>query len=162
MRAVILSDSHGMGYGLVQMLQRIWAMNPGKIDAYIHCGDGVSDVLRVTDVIHDRDPKAEIHFVRGNCDWLNEDDAGVEEIFRFGGANVLLCHGHLYQVKRTLTWLDEEARSKECSVVLYGHTHEPNVEPRSALLVNPGSAQDGCFAILDAAGGKVDARLYRV
>ena len=162
MRAIVVSDTHGMGSGLRMMLERIWAMHPGKIDAYIHCGDGVSDFLRTIDVMKDHDPAAELHYVRGNCDWLDEDQAPVQENFRFGGANVLLCHGHLYSVKRTLTWLDDEAAGTGCTLVLYGHTHEPNVEPRRTLLVNPGCAQDGCFAILDVTGGKANATLYKV
>lgn len=162
MRAIVLSDSHGMGSGLLRLLERIWAMHPGKIDAYLHCGDGVTDFFRATDAMKAHDPAAELHVVRGNCDWGMEDEAEAEEIFRFGGAGVLLCHGHYYSVKNTLAWLDEAAYGKGCAVAVYGHTHEPNVEPRSTLLVNPGSAADGCFAILDISGGKAKATLYKV
>lgn len=162
MRAIVMSDTHGMGYGLVQLLQRVWAMHPGRIDAYIHCGDGVKDFLRAIDVMKDHDPAAELHYVRGNCDWLDEDEAPVREIFRFGGASVMLCHGHLQSVKRTLMWVDEESRGEGCTVTLYGHTHQPNVEPRSTLLVNPGSTAEGCFALLDIEKGAANARLYRL
>lgn len=163
MRAIVMSDTHGMGSGLRLMLERIWAMHPGKIDAYIHCGDGVNDFFRTTDVMKAHDPAAELHVVRGNCDWMtDEDDAPIEELFRFGGANVMMTHGHRYSVKNTLNWVDEASDAHGCTVTLYGHTHDPNVEPRRTLLVNPGSAADGCFAILDITGGKANARLYKV
>lgn len=163
MRAIILSDSHGMGYSMRPMLEQIWAMHPGKVDAYIHCGDGADDFYRHTDLMKAHDPAAELHVVRGNCDWLvTNEDLPTEEVFRFGGAGFLLCHGHRYSVKNTLEWLDEAAYGRGCAAAIYGHTHEPNVEARRTLLINPGSAANGCFAILEASGGKVNATLYKV
>ena len=163
MRAIVISDTHGMGSGLRLMLDRIWAMQPGRIDAYIHCGDGVTDFFQTTDYMKAHDPASELHVVRGNCDWLaDEDDAPIEEVFRFGGAGVMLCHGHRYSVKNSREWVDEAGYGRGCAVTLYGHTHTPDVDPRRTLLVNPGSAADGCFAILDISGGKANARLYKV
>lgn len=160
MRALVLSDSHEIGSGLLRMLEKIWAAHPGAFDAYVHCGDGVEDFLQAKHAIALHDPKAACYAVRGNCDWANASVEDTELTFRLGGALAFVCHGHHYRVKQGLDWVDETAAGKGCAITLYGHTHEPNVESMRTLLVNPGSAREGKYAILSVENGQTTASLY--
>lgn len=147
MRAVILSDSHGDDSGLRYVLEQVWKQS-GPVDAYFHLGDGARDFERAEGFIRGHDPRAQVICVKGNCDFGDPDTPLVVET-RLGGANVLLTHGHAFHVKQTLAYLDDAARDRGCTIALYGHTHVPNFEMRSALLLNPGSVQDYRAALLD-------------
>lgn len=150
MRAVILSDSHGEEYGLRWLLGEIWQTS-GPVDAYIHLGDGTEDFRRLEAFLRAHDPQAQMYAVRGNCDFL-QSGAPDEQVIRLGGGRVLLTHGHLFRAKQTYDWLESAAVDRGCGAVLFGHTHEPYIDMRRVLLLNPGSAANGRAAILDADG----------
>lgn len=152
MRALVLSDSHGEESTLRWMLEQAWK-TVGPVDAYIHCGDGAADFARLENFIRARDEHAAMVGVRGNCDFMAHDLTDVK-ILGLGGANILVTHGHLYGVKSSFARLDDAAKEHGCSIALFGHTHKPCVEPRWALLVNPGSAADGRMALLEINDGK--------
>ena len=76
-----------------------------------------------------------VYAVRGNCDYRS--DAPLERQVDLGGKRFLLLHGHQYYAMSSLLYRAEEAHA---DMVLYGHTHMPDLSadgPR--LLLNPGS-----------------------
>jgi putative phosphoesterase len=96
--------------------------------------------------------------------------------FELGGKRVRLVHGsprkvneYLFEDKPARTF-ERIARSAECDVLLFGHTHKPWIhEYGGVLFVNCGSVgkpkdadRRGGFAVLEDAGGIVDARIERV
>jgi putative phosphoesterase len=96
--------------------------------------------------------------------------------FELGGKRVRLVHGsprkvneYLFEDKPAHTF-ERIARSAECDVLVFGHTHKPWIhEYGGVLFVNCGSVgkpkdadRRGGFAVLEDAGGIVDARIERV
>ena len=161
MRALVMSDSHGMGEDLKWTIADAWQQaGPQPIDWYIHCGDGCEDLERVKDVIAARDPRACFCAVRGNCDFGTNVPASAE--ITVGGLRVFVTHGHYYHVKSGLMNLNYAAEERGCDIVLYGHTHVPDMEMGQALLVNPGAAMDGRMALLEVTDGKPRVRLLRL
>ena len=142
----VFSDSHGDRLGLRQLLETAWTRY-GTADYYLHCGDGARDMDSVAPLIYDRNPDAEIVQVRGNCDFYG--DYPDEETVTVQGCRIFMTHGHHYSVKSSLYLLDDAARERHCSIALFGHTHDPLMEMRSALLLNPGSAQNGRMLALE-------------
>ncbi len=62
----------------------------------------------------------------------------------------LLTHANRYRRRRSLFRLSLRAREAGASLALFGHTHEPTVEwEGGVLLVNPGSLQNGRYAIIE-------------
>lgn len=155
-RAIVLSDSHGDESGLRWLLEQCWRY-VGPVDAYFHCGDGARDFQRLERFIRARDEQALLLGVKGNCDYF--DDVPETRVVPLGSARLLLTHGHRFQVKRTYAALDIEAAQNGCQGALFGHTHQPLVEQRQTLLVNPGSAADGHLAVLTEADGHLTAEI---
>lgn len=145
-RMAVLSDSHGDDLTLRWLLEQLWKRT-GQIDGYVHCGDGVRDFERVQAYAADRDPAAFFCSVKGNCDFAC--DAPLQVLLPVDGHRLMVCHGHLQHVKYDLSYLDDAAAAAGCTVAVYGHTHQPNLEMRQVLLLNPGSVQDGRLALLE-------------
>lgn len=156
MKAIVLSDSHGDDAELRWMLEECWKL-VGPVGAYIHCGDGALDFLRMESFIRARDPQALLIAVKGNCDFF-EDVPELAE-FTLDGVRLMATHGHRFQVKSTLAALDMEARQRGCRAALFGHTHIPCVTQRNTLLVNPGSVSGNTLALLTIEDGQVRAEL---
>lgn len=102
-------------------------------DYIVHLGDGASDADYL--VI----PKNAVYIgVKGNCDVYVAAPAELTE--SFGKVKTLLCHGHNYFVKSSLSAYESHARALGVSVALYGHTHERYLEYRNGIyFFNPGS-----------------------
>lgn len=77
--------------------------------------------------------------VRGNCDIQNFKD---NIIIILNDKKVLLTHGHLYNVKFTLNNLYFYAKSVECDIVIFGHTHVITHIDEEIQMYNPGSLKD--------------------
>jgi putative phosphoesterase len=76
--------------------------------------------------------------VRGNYPF--EPDFPDELVFEFEGHKTFITHGHHFYVKTGLYSLLQEARSRGCDLVLFGHTHQYlAAEEDGVILVNPGS-----------------------
>lgn len=150
LRVGVVSDSHGALGALDGVLMRMEAA--ARIDCLVHLGDGYRDLDRYLDAF----PR--VIRVRGNCD----GSSGEETAETLGGATVFMTHGHAYQVRLTTAPLASRAREIGARAALFGHTHKPFCDNRGAvLLLNPGAAMDGRFAILTVFDtGAVDARLY--
>ncbi|MBQ8653733.1 MAG: YfcE family phosphodiesterase [Clostridia bacterium] len=155
-RAAVFSDSHGEDVNLRWLMEQCWKFY-GRMDVYVHCGDGNADFQRAENFIRARDPHALLIGVKGNCDF-GADLPDTEEI-TLEGAKLLITHGHRFQVKSTYAALDLEARRRGCAAALFGHTHVACVEQRGVLLVNPGSAANDSMAVLTIRDGKVSAEI---
>lgn len=161
MRAIVMSDSHGMGDRLKWLLMDAWRQaGPEPIDFYIHCGDGGEELEDLRQMILQRDPKASLCVVKGNCDFFS--DAPLFAVLTIGGLRVFVTHGHMQRVKSGLMNLGYAAEERGCDIALYGHTHQAAMENGRALMVNPGAAMDGRMALLQVTEGKPHVRLLRV
>jgi putative phosphoesterase len=126
MRALIVSDSHGLTTELAQLKQQY----QGKVDLMIHCGDSELSAQQ---------PELDgYEVVKGNCDF---GGAFPNEIVKeVGDVRILATHGHLYNIKMTLQTLLYKAQELEAQVACFGHSHIMGAELVDGILfINPGS-----------------------
>lgn len=129
MKILIVSDTHGYDTNLKQVLREI-----GQPDCMIHLGDSESTEEYMQSVA-----KCPIYMVSGNCDYFTKlPIARIEEL---DGIRIFMTHGHYYYVSVGIRDLSEEARTNDCSVAMFGHTHRPVIDESSPDLtvLNPGS-----------------------
>ncbi|MCM2359287.1 MAG: metallophosphoesterase [Geobacteraceae bacterium] len=155
MKLLILSDSHGNYPLALSAVEKA-----GRVDQIIHLGDEIEDA-RIIELITGR----RLIKVPGNCD----PDAGEprELSVTFGGRNLFLTHGDLYQVKSGLASLRKKAAETGAAIVLYGHTHLAAIEEIDGVLfINPGCLGARCrsasYALLTIAAGRVTAEIFPV
>ncbi len=148
-RILVLSDSHG--YSLEQLLMKAEQMGP--LDAVFHAGDGCRDLVRYESQL------PPIYQVCGNCDIF---PAAQELTFDLFGKRFLLCHGHRYSVKTTMSLLEDRAREVKADCAVFGHTHRVyNEYRRGTLFINPGAACERQFMLLLLlSDGSLYARIY--
>ena len=150
MKVLVLSDSHG---NISNMLQAVERETPRMI---LHLGDCWRDGER----LHDRYPDLPFEQVPGNCDFRAFQPA--EQVLSLGDKRVLMCHGHTYGVKQSLTAAGSAAKEKDLDLFLFGHTHKPLVDKRGkTLFLNPGSIGDYArptYGVVTLENGKLDAR----
>ncbi len=140
MKAVIVSDSHGNS----EILERIFA-HERNTDCAIHLGDGADDLMGLNSYIG-RIPSYQL---KGNNDpsFFNFPQKLITHI---GGIKIFACHGHLLDVKYTLTKLYYSALQDECRIAFFGHTHIPHIEESENItLFNPGCAYKGYYGVLE-------------
>lgn len=141
MKIAVFSDTHGAGELMLSCAQKL------SPDAIIHLGDCVRDTLPVKKEM----PHTTFIGVRGNCDAYS--DLSEREICEFEGHRLFICHGHRYSVKMGTDALLTTAMCSDSDVVLYGHTHKPDLRADSGMLIlNPGSLGRGTestFAVLE-------------
>ncbi|MBQ2734446.1 MAG: YfcE family phosphodiesterase [Clostridia bacterium] len=160
MEALIFSDSHGHAERIEEILLR----QVRRLDAVLFAGDGLRDLDRAG--LGDQN----VYAVLGNCDWFSPDPhMQTEQIISFGGFNILLTHGHLYNVKHGYGALLVHAAKIGADIVIFGHTHVPHLETisqgsevggvvleRPLYLFNPGSlGADGSFGTLTVRNGQI-------
>ena len=98
-------------------------------DLYIHCGDGIEEFNTLRGIY----PERAFTGVRGNSDYFVKDEV-FDIILDLDGYRTLITHGHKYYD------LLSTAKSRECKVVLSGHTHERFYEYIDGIyMFNPGS-----------------------
>ena len=154
MRIAVFSDLHG---GSERSIQE--ALD--EYDYVIFLGDGLLPIRHF-----EYDYPEKFLYVRGNCDGY-DDTAPLRRIVDFDGVRVMLTHGHEERVKYGLIGILGVAKREEANVVLFGHTHRPEVtEIDGILFVNPGSASSayvrgGTFAELVIVGGKYSAGIVK-
>ena len=141
-KILIISDTHGSGKGIEKLRPLI-----EENDYLVHLGDGVTEARRLFGEYPEK-----VYACAGNCDifspFSDEGELQVE------GVKIFYCHGHKYGVKITLDRLVQEAKRRDCDIVLYGHTHVAKIkEAEGVLLINPGSfrypvGEGGSYAYL--------------
>ena len=141
MKILILSDSHGAYPALIQAFER------EKPDYVLFLGDGSRDAER----LFEKSGATPVCRVSGNCDLM--DDQPDTKLLDVAGIRIAMTHGHRFGVKSGLASYAMYAEKVGASVALYGHTHAANCERRGGvLLVNPGAAVNGKYAVLTADG----------
>ena len=127
-KIIVVSDSHGNVKGLEKLLGLMQ-----ENDFVVHLGDGAMDMRTFM-----REMPEKIYLCSGNCEFFSSlPDEGILEVEHI---RIFYCHGHKYRVKSDLQRLAEEAKSHDCEVALYGHTHTPLIsEIDGVTLINPGS-----------------------
>ena len=144
MRILVVSDSHRN----TSVLRKIINSQP-EAENVIFLGDNTGDIDEVKTDFPDR----KFHIVCGNCDFFSEYPAA--DLAEIGGKKIFFCHGHTLSVKFSMSPLKSAAKSRECSIALYGHTHVSNILYEDGLyIVNPGSCsqpRDGkpSYAVID-------------
>ncbi|MDO4262538.1 MAG: metallophosphoesterase [Eubacteriales bacterium] len=128
MKFLIVSDTHGKERNLEAVLEKV-----GPLDGLIHLGDlegGENHIRKLVD--------APLYMVAGNNDFYTDLPGELE--VELGGHLAFLTHGHGYFVSRDSERLAQEGRRRGADIVMYGHTHVPELERRDGMtILNPGS-----------------------
>ena len=128
MRILVVSDSHGYNTHLFKVID---SLKP--IDMLIHCGDSGDLGDYINELVD-----CPVVMVRGNCDDYCQYRS--EEILEVNGNKILVTHGHMYGVKSGLGNLYERAKELSANIVLYGHSHIPDLTQMYGIMaMNPGS-----------------------
>ena len=139
---LVLSDTHG-NRAAIDALEPV----PAESDFIIHLGDLSSDGGYLKSKYPDK-----TLILNGNCDMhrLGED----EIVTQIEGVKLIACHGHKYSVKTTLLRLAARAKEENCTLALYGHTHEARADEIDGVtLINPGcltrySQNSYCYLVI--------------
>jgi putative phosphoesterase len=127
-KIIILSDTHG-NQKAVDKLRPLFSEN----DYVVHLGDGFLEAKKLLSEYPDS-----TYLCAGNCDFYTHlPEEGVLEV---ESIRIFYCHGHRYGVKSGLKFLAEKAKSLDCEVALYGHTHVAKISQLDGVtLINPGT-----------------------
>lgn len=130
----IMSDSHD---NLNMILRAVRFFSEMNCKLVVHAGDFIAPFAAKELNVLDCPVKA----VFGNCDG---EKKGLEKVFElfgeiqmepfpfeYAGRKFLLTHTHFANKRHT--------RSEKYDVIIYGHTHKPEIKKeRNSLLLNPG------------------------
>jgi len=154
MRILVLSDSHGR---VENMVQAVEAVRPRMI---LHLGDVMRDAEKLARLF----PGLPMEQVPGNCDLRPDEPA--ERLLFIEDKRVLMCHGHTYGVKSSLSLAGRAAQEKQIDLFLFGHTHKPLWDFRGrTVFVNPGSIGEGArptYAVVEIENGTINGRIYEL
>lgn len=152
MKILIVSDTHRSNNNFLKVLERV-----GMPDMLIHCGDVSGSEYFYTAAV-----SCPVVMVRGNNDFSFE--LKDEEELDIEGHHILVTHGDIFGVSYSKEKLVRRAAQLKAEVVLFGHTHVPEVtycKERNIYAVNPGSLtyprQEGrkpSYIIMDISEGK--------
>lgn len=127
MRVLVVSDTHGVHGNIKIAIERV------KPDMLIHLGDvlgGAAYIRKLAD--------CPAFFVRGNCDY--DSDLSPRIVEKIGNRTALMVHGHEHGVGFDNTRLLYAAEEAGANLVMYGHTHVPEISENGDIhVINPGS-----------------------
>ena len=155
MRILVISDTHGDDRDIDHLIE---VVSPDRI---YHLGDSENDGRFLTNVA-----SCPVELVRGNCDWYSNLPDKV--VLNVGSHVLMLTHGHKYGCKMGYDGLIKEAKSVGADYILYGHTHQPEVEQIGKYtIINPGSLtyprtydRRGTYCVLNVdKNGEIDAAI---
>jgi putative phosphoesterase len=157
MNIVVVSDSHG-ALGNLEAIKDVMA----RSDYLIHLGDCVPDALYIKNIT-----RRNVCMVRGNCDF--SPGIPTERVIEAASKRVFCTHGHRFNVKFSLDRLKHYCKKSDIDIVLFGHTHHPEVFWFSGkLFVNPGSMRNNrlqkgiSYAVIRVAEGELNPRIVRL
>ena len=128
MKVLVVSDTHGRDGNLEKAVYR-----EAPFDLLIHCGD-----VEGREIFIEALAECPCCIVSGNNDFFS--DLPREEEIQIAGKKFLVTHGHYYGVSRDVSGLVEEAHTRGCEGVVFGHTHKPVLEMvDDVMVINPGS-----------------------
>ncbi|MBQ3226610.1 MAG: YfcE family phosphodiesterase [Clostridia bacterium] len=151
---LVFSDSHGTTYGMDEAIEK-----ENVVNGIIFCGDVAADA----EYLRRRYPNIPICAVCGNNDYFCDDP--YVRMPTYDGIKMYVTHGHKERVKGGLTTLLLNAKRNECSVCLFGHTHQSLFETIDGItLINPGSirSSNGTYARLEIINGKLTTEIRRI
>ena len=151
---LVFSDSHGTTYGMDEAIEKEEVIN-----GIIFCGDVAADAT----YLRKRYPNIPICAVCGNNDYFCDDP--YVRMPTYDGIKMYVTHGHKERVKSGFSTLLFLAKQNECSVCLFGHTHQALVETVDGItLINPGSfrSSNGTYAKLEITDGKLTAKIEQI
>ena len=151
MKLLVISDIHGLATYAEEMIAR------EQPDEVVFLGDG----LRYIKESAGRFGNVHFHFVQGNCDFGGEPE---EQCLRMGGQTVFFTHGHHYNVKweKELAYVTLRAKAAEvgADIVLFGHTHQPDLVYRDGrIIMNPGAVMARQYGVMTVDGDTVKPQL---
>ena len=128
-RIVVISDSH-RNSGVIDKI--LSSQTDAKYVFFL--GDNVADIEDFKYLYSDK----QFFIVSGNCDYFSEyPDTDIAFVF---GKKIIFTHGHNFDVKYGTEKLFLAAKTAECKIALYGHTHVSKIVYEDGLyIVNPGS-----------------------
>ena len=128
MRVLIVSDTHGSVRNFDEVIER-----EKDIDMMLHLGDVEGDDNYMETIL-----KCPVHIVGGNNDFFSRIPNEIE--IRIGKYKVFMTHGHGYHVSTDTRRLKQAARARSADIVMYGHTHRPDIDLEDdVIVINPGS-----------------------
>lgn len=128
MRVLIVSDTHGYNDNFMKVVEK-----EKDIGLIVHLGD----IKDLEDYIEEV-TGVPCYAVRGNNDYGSMLPA--QSIIMLGSHRTFITHGHDYGVSYSDSVIREHAKALECDIVMYGHTHMPEIEKIGSItLINPGS-----------------------
>lgn len=128
MKVLIVSDTHGHDENLERAV-----MMETPFDMLVHCGD-----VEGREILSKLLWTAPAVLLPAINDFFS--DLPREEEIELDGNKVLVTHGNYYGVSMDISGVAEEAKSRDCDAVFFGHTHKPVIEEIDGVLaINPGS-----------------------
>ena len=129
-KILIVSDSHGR----MENLKKAITNMAGTMDRMIHLGDSLCSLETMEELAG-----CPVDMVKGNCDSLMSD-LPLSKLIQIGQHTAFLTHGHKFGGLWGIDAMKKTARENGAGIVMFGHTHEPMVEPYGDVVVlNPGS-----------------------
>mgnify|MGYP002519323781 CR=1 FL=1 len=131
MKILVFSDSHASRYFMRQCLDTL------KPDAAIHLGDYYNDGQDMAEEY----PHIPFYAVPGNCDRSRGYIPDPEvKLVTIGGVRFMLTHGHLHNVKMTLTRLNSAAAIPAHNGIVITPSN-PNTNTGSTSFTPPDAAE---------------------
>ncbi|KIR03299.1 putative phosphoesterase [Lachnospiraceae bacterium TWA4] len=128
MKIIVVSDTHGNCDNLVRVME-----TEKRADLLIHLGDLLCSPEEIKEIAG-----CPAQIIAGNNDFFSALDR--EKEFEIEGYKIFMTHGHKYQVGLGTSYLRDVAHKKGADIVMYGHTHRPEVSFYNQLMIlNPGS-----------------------
>jgi len=159
-KILVMSDSHGSVTYALKALEK-----EKPIDLLVHLGD-----VQGNDQKLQQEAGCPCYFVRGNCDY--DDNLPTFTVFQIGTHKVFAAHGHRYHVDYGTEYLEQSALQYGCDIVMYGHTHVPDLREKERITVlNPGSithprqtdpARTYVIMTHDTRTGRIDYELKKI
>lgn len=129
-KILIVSDSHGK----MQNLRKAVSNMAGTMNRMIHLGDSLCSLEEMEEIAG-----CSVDMVKGNSDSIMSD-LPTSKVVQIGQYTALLTHGHKYGGKWGIDSMKEAARENGAGILMFGHIHEPIIEPYGDVVVlNPGS-----------------------
>ena len=110
MKLLIVSDTHGRDANLEAAVLR-----EQPFDMLFHCGDVEGREFYIEALA-----ECPCTIIAGNNDFFS--DLPKEDEITVFKHRILVTHGHFYGVSMDLSRLIDEARSRNCDCVFFGHT----------------------------------------